>query len=293
MTRSQSNGPPRPGPNVSSRRDARCADVEPLVSVCVGVRNAIRTAEPFVQGIRSQTYPRIELVVVDNFSSDGTAEFYRSRADVFLQQGPERSAQRNRAIAAAGGDIVLVLDADQYLSSGVVGECVALLCDGAHGVFVPEETVAEGFWGACKKFERDFYIAGDPSAEAARGFWRDEVLVAGGYDERQTGSEDWDLSDRMLVRYGSFRRTRARLVHDEGRIELRSLLRKKRYYADGGIAEYLRTAPEHRRVPFPLRPSVRRQWWRFLRHPVLGGGAMAMKLLEGATTLRLTRGGPS
>ena len=258
----------------------------------MGVKNAIRTADAFVHGVRAQTYPRVELVVVDNFSTDGTADFYRRHADRFLQQGPERSAQRNRAIALAQGQIVVILDADQYLSPGVVDECVALLRDGAHGIVIPEDTVAEGFWGACKKFERDFYLAGDPSAEAARCFWRAEVMAVGGYDERQTGSEDWDLSDRMLGRYGDFRRTRARLLHDEGRIELRGLLRKKRYYADGGISEYLRTAPGYRRIPFPLRPSVRRQWWRFLRHPVLGSGAMVMKLLEGAATLRAPRGGP-
>jgi glycosyltransferase involved in cell wall biosynthesis len=262
----------------------------PSVSVCVGVKNGMATAARFVRAVRGQTYPGVELVVVDNFSTDGTAEFYRRHADVFLQQGPERSAQRNLAIQRARGEIVVVLDADQYLSSKVVEECVSLLEGGAHGLFIPEETVAHGFWGACKKFERDFYMAGDLSAEAARVFWRNEVLSIGGYDEKQTGSEDWDLSDRMLARYGNFARTQATLLHDEGRIELGSLLRKKRYYSTRGISDYLRVAPAYRRVPFPLRPSVRKQWWRFLRHPLLGSGALTMKLLEGLTSVR-TRSG--
>lgn len=279
------------GPEAAGAGGGTYARNGPLVSVCLGVRNALAHAEPFVGAVRGQTYSRIELVVVDNFSTDGTAEFYRRHADVFLQRGPERSAQRNLAIAHARGEIVLILDADQYLTPSVAGECVELLAGGAHGVFIPEETVAHGFWGACKKFERDFYIEGDMSAEAARCFWREEVLAIGGYDERQTGSEDWDLSDRMLARFGRFARTRARLVHDEGRIELLSLLRKKRYYADRGISNYLRVAPAYRRVPFPLRPSVRRQWWRFLRHPLLGGGAMTMKLLEGMTTIGSRSGG--
>jgi glycosyltransferase involved in cell wall biosynthesis len=257
-----------------------------LVSVCVGVRNGIATADRFVQAVREQTYRPIELIVVDNFSSDGTAEFYRERADLFLQQGPERSAQRNLAIERARGAIVVVLDADQYLSAQVIEECVTLMTGGAHGVFIPEETVAQGFWGSCKKFERDFYLRGDMSAEAARCFWRDEVVSIGSYDERQTGSEDWDLSDRMLARFGNFARTRARIVHDEGHIELVSLLKKKRYYAERGISDYLRVAPAYRRLPFPLRPSVRRQWWRFVLHPVLAGGALTMKLLEGLVSMR-------
>jgi glycosyltransferase involved in cell wall biosynthesis len=253
----------------------------------VGIRNGMATAERFVSAIRAQTYPRVQLIAVDNFSTDGTAEYYGRHADLFLQKGPERSAQRNLAIERAAGAIVLVLDADQYLSPTVVDECVTLLGGGAHGVFIPEETVAHGFWGACKKFERDFYMAGDISAEAARGFWRSEVLEIGGYDERQTGSEDWDLSDRMLARFGHFARTRATLLHDEGRIALGSLLRKKRYYSERGISDYLRVAPAYRRVPFPLRPSVRRQWWRFLRHPLLGAGSITMKLLEGLTSVQM------
>ena len=261
-----------------------------LASVCVGVRNGIATAERFVSAVRGQTYPRVQLVVVDNFSTDGTAEYYRQHADVFLQKGPERSAQRNLALAQASGEIVVVLDADQYLSPKVVEECVALLSQGAHAVFIPEETSAQGFWGACKKFERDFYMTGDISAEAARAFWRAEVLEIGGFDEAQTGSEDWDLSDRMLARFGSSARTHATLLHDEGRIELVSLLRKKRYYSQRGISDYLRVAPAYRRVPYPLRPSVRKHWRRFLQHPLLGAGSLTMKVLEGLTSVRAGAG---
>jgi glycosyltransferase involved in cell wall biosynthesis len=269
-----------------SGTDAPPRRTPPRVSVCLGVRNGIATAERFIAAVRAQTYPHVELAVADNFSTDGSAALFRAAADVFLQIGPERSAQRNAAIRQATGDIVLVLDADQFLSPAVVEECVALLTSpGTHGVFIPEETVAQGFWGACKKFERDFYLVGDASAEAARGFWRSDVLSIGGFDERQTGSEDWDLSDRMFARFGGFARTTARLVHDEGHIELIRLLRKKRYYAQRGIADYLQVAPDYRRVPFPLRPSVRQQWPRLLRHPLLACGALTMKLLEGLVSV--------
>jgi len=258
----------------------------PRVSVCLGVKNGLAYAERFIAAVRAQTYSQVELVVADNFSTDGSAEVFRAAADVFLQIGPERSAQRNAAMQRASGEIVIILDGDQYLSPTVAAECVRLLTTpGTHGVYIPEETIAQGFWGACKKFERDFYLIGDRSAEAARAYWRAEVLAAGGFDERQTGSEDWDLSDRMFAGYGGFARTTARLVHDEGHIDLLSLLRKKRYYARRGIADYLQVAPEYRRVPFPLRPSVRQQWTRLVRHPILAGGAMTMKLLEGLVSI--------
>ena len=103
----------------------------PPVSVCVGVRNGIATAARFVGAVRSQTYSGVELVVVDNFSTDGTAEFYRRHADVFLQQGPERSAQRNLAIQRARGEIVVFHswgDGKDYIKRviGLPGERISI-----------------------------------------------------------------------------------------------------------------------------------------------------------------------
>lgn len=262
----------------------------PLVSVCLGVKNGRRTIARFVAHVRAQTYAPIELVIVDNASTDGTAEIGARLADRFFTQGPERSAQRNRAIRESQGEYVLVLDADQYLGPSVVADAVALMRDpGVHGVIVPEDTQGEGFWGRCKKFERDFYLIGDESVEAARFFRKSEVLAVGAYDERLTGPEDWDLSDRMLAKYGGFARTTSTLLHDEGRIVLAELIGKKRYYVAGGAKDYIHVTPPHRRVPFPLRPSVRKQWRRFLRHPILGAGAMYMKLREGMTLLGARR----
>lgn len=260
----------------------------PLVSVCLGVKNGVRTIARFIAAVRAQTYGPLELVVVDNHSSDGTAEICAQGADKCFTLGPERSAQRNKALREASGEYVLILDADQYLQPDVVAQCVAMMESdpSLQGLFIPEETLAGGFWGSCKKFERDFYLIGDPSAEAARFFRRTQVLAVGSFDERQTGSEDWDLSDRMLATYGKFSRIQARIVHDEGFIDLGEQLKKKRYYARSGINDYLRSAPNYRRVPFPFRPSVRKQWLRLLAHPVLAAGTLYMKLREGMSILK-------
>jgi glycosyltransferase involved in cell wall biosynthesis len=261
---------------------------KPLVSVCLGVRNGARTITTFIAAVRAQTYGAVELVIVDNHSNDGTAAICASGADKFFTLGPERSAQRNKALREASGEYVLILDADQVLQPEVVAECVAAMEGDAalQGLFVPEETVAGGFWGSCKKFERDFYLIGDASAEAARFFRREQVLAIGGFDERQTGSEDWDLSDRMGATYGKLGRIRARISHDEGFIDLAEQVKKKRYYAKSGINDYLRAAPPSRRVPFPFRPSVRKQWKRLLAHPVLTIGTLYMKLREGLSVLK-------
>ena len=72
-----------------------------LVSVVVPTRNAARTLDACLRSIRSQTYGRVELVVVDNHSLDATPEIARRYVDAFETSGPERSAQRNRGASVS------------------------------------------------------------------------------------------------------------------------------------------------------------------------------------------------
>ena len=71
---------------------------QPLVSVVVPTRNNARTIRPCLQSVRDQTYPHVELIVVDNDSTDETFDVATELADVALTGGPERSAQRNLGI---------------------------------------------------------------------------------------------------------------------------------------------------------------------------------------------------
>jgi len=235
----------------------------------------------------------VELIIVDNHSVDDTMTIAARYTQQVHTAGPERSAQRNVGIRSSGGEYLLVLDADMSLDPELVEEAVSI-CESnpaVQCVFIPERTVASGFWGACKKFERDFYRKGDLSAEAARFFRRTCLDVVGLYDEQQTGSEDWDLSDRIIYEYGRhYGRTRSAITHDEGHVLLRDLILKKRYYIGGGIGDYLgKTSNPLRRLPFPVRPSVRRQWYRFFIHPILGFATLVMKALEASSLLRASK----
>ena len=251
------------------------------VSVVVTTRNSVAHLEPLLASVAGQTYPDVELLVVDNSSSDGTGALAKRYADRVLVAGPERSAQRNRGVEAASGEYVLILDSDMVLEPGVVAACVEAASDGdVAAVIIPEVSVGEGFWAACKALERSCYI-GDDTIEAARFFRRAVYLEHGGYDESLTGPEDWDLPARMRragVPIG--RAKRAAIVHDEGRLQLRELLRKKLYYGKS-LDSYMRRHPALavRQVPF-LRGAFLRHRRRLARQPVLAAGMMVMKSAE-------------
>ena len=79
-----------------------------LVSVIVTTRNEERNIGNCLQSIRLQTYKPVEIIVVDNNSTDKTQEIARSFTDVVVNKGPERSAQRNHGICGLAKGIFLI-----------------------------------------------------------------------------------------------------------------------------------------------------------------------------------------
>jgi glycosyltransferase involved in cell wall biosynthesis len=170
---------------------------EPLVSVIVPTRNSARFLERCLTSIRRQTYSRIELLVVDNYSTDSTREIASRWADKVLVHGPERSAQVNYGVLNANGEYVYRVDSDFVLGREVVRECVARAAEGFDAVVVhntPDESVS---WLArVRKFEIDMYKY-DLDHSAARFLRKDVFASIGGYDETITAGEDYDLQNRL------------------------------------------------------------------------------------------------
>jgi len=267
------------------RPEASCALVRkasphrmPLVSLIVTTKNSRRTIAACLESARQQDHSPIELIVVDNHSSDGTVDVARRYADAVIEAGWERSAQRNVGMRAAHGEYVLILDSDMVLDGGVVRAALEAAHGGVEAVAIPEESFGQGFWSACKAFERSFYTR-DALVSAARFFRRQRALDIGGFDESLTGAEDWDMSMRVggakPVAFAT-----ARIRHNEGRQTLRSLYEKKYYYGQS-IPKFVRKhGKEALKRVSPLRPSLFGALARILRHPVLTCGLMVMKATE-------------
>lgn len=243
-----------------------------VVSVVVPTYNSDSTLRPCLKSVREQDCPT-ELVVVDNYSSDNTATIAREIADVFVEAGPERSAQRNLGARMTKTPIVGFVDSDMVLGNGLLQEVIELITCGAASVIIPEVTVGAGFWARVSAYERSFYHGND-DVEAARFFARRVFEEAGGFDESMTGAEDWDLTIRTRSA-GRVGRTQAFIVHDEGLVRYFSLCRKKAYYAPG-IAIFLNKHGTRR-----LAKALNRPWLRprALLRP-LGIGLLVLKAGE-------------
>jgi glycosyltransferase involved in cell wall biosynthesis len=251
-----------------------------LVTAIVPTRNSGRTLWACLESLRRQTYEPLELIVVDNGSTDDTVRIAEALGDVVSSKGPERSAQRNEGARLASGAYFLFVDSDMVLEPGVVAECVALAAAGTGAVVIPETSFGEGYWARCKALERSCYV-GDELIEAARFFERSVFEACGGFDEElPAGPEDWDLHERVRAGGAEIGRTSALIHHDEGALRLGGLARKKYYYGSA-MADYRRKHPElARRQLSVVRPAFVRHWRRLAADPVPAAGMVVMKSCE-------------
>ena len=93
---------------------------QPLVSILIPCFNAAPWLGVALDSCLAQTWPRCEIILVDDGSSDDSvrlARAYESRGVLVLTQ-PNRgaSAARNAALRSAGGEFIQFLDADDLLA---------------------------------------------------------------------------------------------------------------------------------------------------------------------------------
>lgn len=251
-----------------------------FLSVIIPTRNAARTLERCVTAARAS--PAVgEVIVVDNASSDATASIAQRAGARLLRTGPERSAQRNAGLREARGQAVAFLDADQIAEPEVLAEALVCVRNGADAVILTEASIGIGFWSEVRAFERAWY-RGDDLIEACRVFRTDFVRDLGGFDEGLDAFEDWDLTARARTAGARVARTRALVLHEEGRLTLQRAMSKKRAYAAFEAAYRAKhpTLAALQLSPITRMSRLLRHVPGLARHPVLALGMFTLKTLE-------------
>lgn len=252
------------------------------VTVIVPTRNNERTIEATCASVKNQDEPDVRLIVVDNGSQDATPQIARQYADLFLEGGPERSAQRNIGIGAAETEWILWLDSDMILPPSAIR--VALdeaERTGAAGVALPERTIGQGFWTAARALERECYLD-QPWLHNPRLLQRSYMSTDGEFHAGMSGPEDADL--RLKMREAGLVVTLAPVIidHDEGHLTLSDVF-GKRYYYGRSIPTF---AQAHEGAVAGQGRDVAKSYWmhrdHLARKPLLAGGMLAMRAMEAA-----------
>ncbi len=179
----------------------------PLVSILVPLYNKVDWVASTIQSAIDQIYSNTEIVVIDDGSTDGSADRVAAITDprIRLVSRPNRGANatRNELLELARGEFVQYLDADDLLDPTKLELQVAGLLSGADVSL------------SAVRIQRE--VAGPPSAEivnadglfkslVARGFLtiaplhrRASLVEVGGWDDQLPASQEFDLHLRLFV----------------------------------------------------------------------------------------------
>lgn len=184
-----------------------------LVSVIIPCYNAEKWIAEAIDSCLAQTYPRVEVVVVDDGSTDRSMEIIAGYGDkVISRTGPNMGGNhaRNLGFGLSSGDYIQYLDADDYLLPEKLERQVALL----------EEHAADVVYGDWRyKYHQadgseafgDIHVSGPKAdllqavlidrwvAPVALLFTRESVVQSGGWDESLRAAQDRDFLISVLI----------------------------------------------------------------------------------------------
>ena len=137
--------------------------MNPLVSVCMPCHNAEKYVGEAIESVLNQTYQNIELIVVNDGSTDRSGEVLQQYVGKGVKVIPEKcgsaSKARNRAFREAQGEYIKFLDADDLISPEMIERQVARL-NGR------QDAVAMSEWG---RFYNDHIQTFQPNPQSV---WR-------------------------------------------------------------------------------------------------------------------------
>lgn len=182
-------------------------NIQPKVSIVIPCYNDGLYIEEAVSSALNQTYPNIEVIVVDDGSNAETKTVLKKIeskiSQLITQENQGQSTARNVGINAANGEFILVLDSDDYFESNFCEEAVAVFSSDA-----PIKIVTCQATLLFSDNKKELYIpkGGDISdfmyGNCALGtsmFKKEDWKSASGYDETmRSGFEDWEFFIRLL-----------------------------------------------------------------------------------------------
>lgn len=186
----------------------------PKVSVIIPCYNGAKYLRQAIDSALGQTYPNVEVVVVNDGSTDESASIAASYGDkiVYVEQpNSGLSAARNAGVAAASGEYLTLLDADDVLLPDCIANRVKLLED-------PRVGLVAGYFreidanGAVQSRVPELRKVGSlpPFRQAVRRNWgppvgwtfrRRAFELCGGFDPLLKSCEDWDFVIRVASRF--------------------------------------------------------------------------------------------
>jgi glycosyltransferase involved in cell wall biosynthesis len=180
----------------------------PSISIITPCLNAVATIDEALTSVREQEYPRVEHIVVDGGSTDGTLDILASAPGIRYVSEPDggRPEAANKGVGLSTGEVVAWLNADDRYEKGAlmaVGKSLAARPDAVWATGYCRIVDGDGrdirrFISAYKNlllrhWSYGLYLTQNFIADPATFVRRDVLHKVGLLDERYRISHDYDL----------------------------------------------------------------------------------------------------
>ncbi|MCQ2743900.1 MAG: glycosyltransferase family 2 protein [bacterium] len=238
---------------------------KPLVSIMIPAHNEEDVISNTVENILKLDYPNFEIIVIDDRSSDNTANKINELANKYekvialIRENdafPGKSAVLNDAFKLAKGDAILVFDADATVESDFLDKLIPNLEPSDVGAVQARKIIRNKDYNFLTKCQNNEYtmdthlqVGRDAVKGAAelRGngelIKREALEDIGGWNN-YTITDDLDMSTRLHIKGWDVRFCPEACVYEEGIIYIAPLFRQRRRWLEGTIRRYLEYSGE-------------------------------------------------
>ena len=169
-------------------KKTKIKEKNPLVSVIIPVYNEEEDIEDCIKSILKQDYKKIEIVVVDDGSTDNTIRIVKKyeKIRLYIQEHKGPGEARNYGSEKAKGEILILIDADMILFRDYVTKLIKPIIEGKalgtiesiqYNIF---KTKMQECWG---KYVRLKELEGENSL-VTRGIAKEDFINLGGFDRK-------------------------------------------------------------------------------------------------------------
>lgn len=185
----------------------------PQISVIMPAYNAERWIATSIESVLSQTFADLELIIVDDGSSDGTSQVIQSYNDpricYFYQDNKGLAGARNKGLTHATGVYIAFLDADDLWHPTMLETCItyleknydkSIVRTGYFYIGLDNEKLPKNLnWYSWCGDVLDHLLVNDVFVLHAALFRRDCIETAGLFDESLKRCVDWDIWIRIAA----------------------------------------------------------------------------------------------
>lgn len=193
----------------------------PLVSVIIPTHTRAALLTRAIRSVRQQTYPYLEIIIVDDASKDNTREVVESFSDPrirYIRHDTNRggSAARNTGIRAATGKFIAFLDDDDEWEPEKTEEQLEVLQD-----YDVVACTSDGIGDDLPKYNTKKTVELE---DLQRGPWggtgvlmaKANILKQTMFDEKLPRGQDWDLFIRIVLKHKIAYLNKPLLRYDSG-----------------------------------------------------------------------------